>query len=77
MSDQLVARISTYAGQHNTETERQTSMPRAGLELMIAIPEQPEPKPWIARTPDRHSKIITTEYIVDLLDNLTTADYNI
>jgi hypothetical protein len=77
MSVQPVARISTYTGQHNTETQRQTSIPRAGLELTIAVPKQPEPKPWIARTPDRHSKIITTEYIVDLLDNLTTTDYNI
>jgi hypothetical protein len=31
-SDQPVAKASTYTGQHNTETQRQTSMPRAGFE---------------------------------------------
>jgi hypothetical protein len=34
-SDQPVAKASTYTGQHNIETQRQTSMPRAGFEPMI------------------------------------------
>jgi hypothetical protein len=36
-SDQPVAKASTYTWQHDTETQRQTSMPRAGFESTIPV----------------------------------------
>jgi hypothetical protein len=42
-SDQPVAKVSIYIGQHNTETQSQTSMPRAGFELTISIIKRPGP----------------------------------
>jgi hypothetical protein len=44
-SDQPVAKASTYTGQNNTETQRQTSMPRAGLEPTIPVTKRPRPTP--------------------------------
>jgi hypothetical protein len=41
--DQPVAKASTYTGQHNTETQRQTSMPRAGFEPSIPVTKWPRP----------------------------------
>jgi hypothetical protein len=42
-SDQPVTETSTYIGQHNTETQRQTSMTQAGLEPMIPATKRPRP----------------------------------
>jgi hypothetical protein len=44
-SDQFVAMATTYTGQHNTETHRQTSMPRAGFEPTIVVTKQPRSTP--------------------------------
>jgi hypothetical protein len=41
MSDQPVAKASTYTRQHKTETQRQTSMPRAGFEPTIPVTKRP------------------------------------
>jgi len=41
MSDQPVAKASTYTGQHKTETQRQTSMPQAGFEPTIPVTKRP------------------------------------
>jgi hypothetical protein len=41
-SDQLVAETSTYTGQHNTETQQQTSIPRAGFEPAIPATKRPQ-----------------------------------
>jgi hypothetical protein len=40
---------STYTGQHNTETRRQTSMLRAGFEPGIPVTKPPRPTPLTAR----------------------------
>jgi hypothetical protein len=42
-SDRSIAEASTYIGQHNTETQRQTSMTRAKFEPMIPETKRPEP----------------------------------
>jgi hypothetical protein len=44
-SDQPVAKVSTYTGQHNTETQRQTSMPQAGFEPTIPATKRQRPTP--------------------------------
>jgi hypothetical protein len=40
MNDQPIAKTSTYTGQHNTETQRQASMPRTGFEPKITATKQ-------------------------------------
>jgi hypothetical protein len=42
-SDQPVAKASTYARPHNTETQRQASMPRAVFEPAIPVIKRPRP----------------------------------
>jgi hypothetical protein len=51
MSDPLVAKASTYTGQHNTETQRQTSMPRAGFKPMIPVTKRSRPMPKATQPP--------------------------
>jgi hypothetical protein len=38
---QPVAKASVYTGQHNTETQKQISMPRAGFKPMILVTKRP------------------------------------
>jgi hypothetical protein len=42
-SDQPVAKASTYTERHNTETQRQTSMPRVEFEHTIPVTKRPRP----------------------------------
>jgi hypothetical protein len=56
-SDQRVAKVFTYTGQHNTETQRQTSMPRGRIEPTIPVTKQPRPTPQTARPPDRFLRL--------------------
>jgi hypothetical protein len=42
-SELLFSKDSTYTGQHNTETQRQTSMPRAGFKHTIPVTKRPRP----------------------------------
>jgi hypothetical protein len=42
---QPIAKASTYSGQHNTETQRQTSMPQAEFEPMILVTKRPRSMP--------------------------------
>jgi hypothetical protein len=44
-SDQPVAKASTYTGQHNIRTQRQTSMPPAGFEPTIPATKWPRLMP--------------------------------
>jgi len=45
MSDQLVAKASTDTGQHNVQTQRQTSIPREAFESAIPAAKRPRPTP--------------------------------
>jgi hypothetical protein len=51
MSDQPVAKASTYTGQHNTETQGQTSIPLSEFEPTIPVIKRPIPTPYTARPP--------------------------
>jgi hypothetical protein len=51
-SDQPVAKVCVYTGQHNTETQRQTSMPRVRLEPMIPVTKRPRPTTEIMLPPE-------------------------
>jgi hypothetical protein len=44
-SDQPAAKASTYTGQHNTETQRHTSMPGVEFEPTISLTKRPRPTP--------------------------------
>jgi hypothetical protein len=50
-SDQPVAKASAYTEQHNTETRRQTPIPRAGFEPTIPVTRRPRPTPHTVRVP--------------------------
>jgi hypothetical protein len=54
-SDQPVAKVCVYTGQHNTEKQRQTSMPQVRLEPMIPKTKRPRPTTEIMLPPEQAS----------------------
>jgi hypothetical protein len=70
ISYQSVAKAPTYAGQHNTDTQRQTSMPRAGFEPAIPVTKRRRPTPTRSGNKMFHfpsSRSITCLFHINLL----------
>jgi hypothetical protein len=74
-SHQPVAKASTYTGQHNVETQRQTFILRAGFEPMIPVTKRQRPTPYITRPPGQASNYLLSSSLSSSSYSLTIASF--